>query len=62
MASSGLQELLEMIYASNAVVHMLTGKAITGKQGMKYGTVSLTVSLRDGTSENSVFQWIFRHN
>ena len=28
MASSGLQELLEMIYASNVVVHMLTGKAI----------------------------------
>ena len=28
MASSGLQELLEMIYASNTVVHMLTGKAI----------------------------------
>lgn len=28
MASSGLQELLQMIYASNAVVHMLTGKAI----------------------------------
>ena len=28
MAASGLQELLELIYASNAVVHMLTGKAI----------------------------------
>ena len=28
MAASGLQELLEVIYASNAVVHMLTGKAI----------------------------------
>ena len=28
MAGSGLQELLELIYASNAVVHMLTGKAI----------------------------------
>ena len=28
MAASGLQELLELIYASNGVVHMLTGKAI----------------------------------
>jgi len=28
MAASGLQELLELIYASNAVVHMTTGKAI----------------------------------
>ncbi len=28
MAASGLQELLELIYAPNAVVHMLTGKAI----------------------------------
>ena len=28
MAASGLQELLELIYAFNAVVHMLNGKAI----------------------------------
>lgn len=28
MAASGLQELLELIYSSNAVVHMFTGKAI----------------------------------
>ena len=28
MASSGLQELLELVYAPNAVVHMLNGKAI----------------------------------
>ena len=28
MASSGLQEMLELIYAPNAVVHMLSGKAI----------------------------------
>ena len=28
MASSGLQELLELIYAPNAVVHVLSGKAI----------------------------------
>ena len=28
MAASGLQELWKLIYASNAVVHMLTGKAI----------------------------------
>ena len=28
MAASGLQELWELIYASNTVVHMLTGKAI----------------------------------
>ena len=28
MAKSGLQELLQLIYASNAVVHMLTGKTI----------------------------------
>ena len=28
MASSGLQDLLELIYAPNAVVHMLSGKAI----------------------------------
>ena len=28
MASSGLQEMLESIYAPNAVVHMLNGKAI----------------------------------
>ena len=28
MAASGLQELLELIYALNAVVHMLSGKAI----------------------------------
>ena len=28
MAASGLQELLELIYASNAVVYMTTGKAI----------------------------------
>ena len=28
MAASGLQEMLELVYASNAVVHMLTGKAI----------------------------------
>ena len=28
MAGSGLQELLETIYANNAVTHMLTGKAV----------------------------------
>ena len=28
MAASDLQELLELIYAPNAVVHMLIGKAI----------------------------------
>ena len=28
MAGSGLQEVLELIYADNAVVHMMTGKAI----------------------------------
>ena len=28
MAASGLQELLELIYAPNAVVHMLSGKAV----------------------------------
>lgn len=28
MAASGLHDLLELIYASNAVVHMLTGRAI----------------------------------
>ena len=28
MASSGLQDLLSLIYSPNAVVHMLTGKAI----------------------------------
>ena len=28
MAGSGLQEMLETIYASNTVIHMLTGKAI----------------------------------
>ena len=35
---------------------------ITGKQGLKYGSVPLTVSLHGGTSENSVFQWIFQHS
>ena len=29
MAESGLKELLEMIYASNAVDHMLSGKAVS---------------------------------
>ena len=29
MAASGLQELLHLIYAPNAVIHMLTGKAIS---------------------------------
>ena len=29
MASSGLQELLETIYAPNAIVHMMSGKAIS---------------------------------
>jgi len=29
LAASGLQKVLKLIYASNAVVHMLTGKAIT---------------------------------
>ena len=29
MAGSGLQELLETVYASNSVKHMLSGKAIT---------------------------------
>ena len=29
MAASGLQELLEQIYAPNTVVHMLNGKAIS---------------------------------
>ena len=29
MAASGLQELLKLIYAPNAVVHMLSGKAIS---------------------------------
>jgi len=28
MDSSGLQEVLELIYAPNAVIHMLSGKAI----------------------------------
>jgi len=30
MAGSGLQELLEIVYDSNSVCHMLTGKAISG--------------------------------
>ena len=29
MAESGLKEILEMIYASNAVHHMLSGKAVS---------------------------------
>lgn len=29
MSGSGLQELLECVYASNAVVHMLSGKAVS---------------------------------
>jgi len=29
MADSGLQELLEVAYASNTVTHMLTGKAVS---------------------------------
>ena len=29
MAESGLRELLELIYASNAVDHIMTGKAIS---------------------------------
>ncbi len=29
MAGSGLQELLEIVYAANSVKHMLTGKAIS---------------------------------
>ncbi len=29
MAGSGLSELLETIYAPNAVAHMLTGKAVS---------------------------------
>ena len=29
MAASGLQELLELIYVPNAVVHLLNGKVIT---------------------------------
>ncbi len=29
MAGSGLQEILEQVYASNTVSHMLTGKAIS---------------------------------
>ena len=28
MAGSGLQEFLELVYAKNAVVHMMSGKAI----------------------------------
>lgn len=28
MASSGLQEVLELIYAPNAVIHMMSGKAV----------------------------------
>ena len=31
----------------------------TGKQGLKYCTVALTISLRSGTSENSVFNGFF---
>lgn len=29
MAESGLKEILEMIYASNVVDHMLSGKAVS---------------------------------
>ena len=29
MAGSGLQELLELVYAKNAVMHMLSGKAVS---------------------------------
>lgn len=29
MAGSGLQELLELVYAKNAVIHMLSGKAVS---------------------------------
>ncbi|WAR21610.1 hypothetical protein MAR_015584 [Mya arenaria] len=29
MAGSGLQEIMELIYATNAVGHMMTGKAIS---------------------------------
>ena len=29
MAGSGLQELLELVYAKKAVIHMLSGKAVS---------------------------------
>ena len=29
MAGLGLQELLELVYAKNAVIHMLSGKAVS---------------------------------
>lgn len=29
MAGSGLQELLELVYAKNAAIHMLSGKAVS---------------------------------
>ena len=28
MAGSGLQELLELVYTKNAIIHMLSGKAV----------------------------------
>ena len=29
MAGSGIKDLLELVYSSNAVIHMLSGKAIS---------------------------------
>ena len=29
MAGSGLKELLEVVYASNSAIHMLSGKALS---------------------------------
>ena len=40
MAGSGLQELLETVYAGNSVKHMLSGK-ITSNQGASVGVFSV---------------------
>ena len=34
----------------------------TGKQGLKFGTIVLTDLLRNGSSENSVFQVMLQHS
>ena len=48
--------VLCVFHYSTLCVCVCVRVCVTGKQGLKYGTVALTVLPRNGNSENSVFR------
>ena len=57
MAASGLQDLLELIYAPNSVVHMLSGKAVV-QEVRGFLNVDAALNTYVGTKIQCTSTWV----